>query len=100
MTAPDQARRDGGRQGSPHLADHAETIAHALLGEPNRELSTKAQLRFRTHGSLAVEVKGCKAGQWYDHEAETGGGLLDLIIRERGGTRRDSHGLDQAVARD
>ena len=50
------------------LADHAETIARALLGEPNGSLSTKGKLRFGNHGSLAVEIKGKRAGTWYCHE--------------------------------
>jgi hypothetical protein len=66
-----------------NLADHAETIARALLGTPNAALSTKAQLRYGTNGSLAIEISGDKCGAWYDHELETGGGLLDLIMRER-----------------
>ena len=57
------------------LAQHAETIAGALLGEPNKHLSTKHQLRFGTHGSLAVEIEGRKAGSWFDHESSVGGGL-------------------------
>jgi hypothetical protein len=72
------------------LDQHAETIARALLGEPNKALSTKAQLRFGTHGSVAVEIVGKKAGTWYDHATESGGGLLTLIVRERGGTRREA----------
>ena len=72
------------------LAQHAEAIARALLGEPNRHLSSKSQLRFGAHGSVAVEIGGHKVGTWYDHEAGSGGGLLDLIVRERGGTRRDA----------
>jgi hypothetical protein len=69
------------------LAQHAETIARALLGEPNQRLSNGSQLRFGAHGSIAVEIEGRKAGAWFDHEADTGGGLLDLIVRVRGGTK-------------
>jgi putative DNA primase/helicase len=72
------------------LAQHAETIARALLGEPNCDLSSRSQLRFGNRSSLAVEIEGRKAGQWFDHETETGGGLLDLIVRERGGTKADA----------
>jgi hypothetical protein len=68
----------------PDLARHAEQIARALLGEPNEDLSTKRELRYGTHGSLAVEIRGKKAGTWYCHETKTGGGMLDLIVRERG----------------
>jgi 5S rRNA maturation endonuclease (ribonuclease M5) len=72
------------------LAPHTGTIARALLGEPNKHLSTKAQLRFGNHGSVAVAIKGRSAGTWFDHEAGNGGGLLDLVVRERGGSKRDA----------
>jgi putative DNA primase/helicase len=66
------------------LASHTKTIAKHLLGEPNKDLSTKAQWRYGTKGSLSVEVDGDKAGQWYDHEQKVGGGLVELIRREKG----------------
>jgi hypothetical protein len=65
------------------LGRHIERIALALLGEPNRGLSTRDQLRYGAHGSLAIELAGEQAGAWYDHEREEGGGALDLIQRER-----------------
>jgi hypothetical protein len=61
-----------------------ETVARALLGEPNRHLSSKDELRFGNNGSVSVELNGGKAGAWYDHEVKSGGGLLDLIRREKG----------------
>jgi hypothetical protein len=67
-----------------NLAPHAEAIARALLGEPNKRQSTKAQLRFGSKGALAVEIAGAKAGTWYDHEAKAGGGMLALVRREKG----------------
>jgi len=54
-------------------------IAGLLLGEPNRRLSSKAELRYGTKGSLSVDLEN---GRYYDHEAQTGGGVLDLIQRE------------------
>lgn len=66
------------------LAPHVETICRALLGEPNRALSTKSQLRFGSHGSLAVEIAGPKAGEWFDHENQVGGGPLDLLKAKAG----------------
>lgn len=56
-----------------------EPVARRLLGEPNAGLSSAAQLRFGTHGSIAVEISGDKAGTWFDHENQRGGGVLDLI---------------------
>ena len=59
-------------------------VARALLGEPNARLSTARELRYGTHGSLAVHVGGERAGTWRDHEAGEGCTVLDLVIRETG----------------
>ena len=59
-------------------------VAHALLGEPNARLSNARELRYGTHGSLAVHVGGPHAGTWRDHEADAGGGVLALVVREAG----------------
>ena len=56
-------------------------VAKLLLGDPNKELSTKAELRFGTNGSLSVDLKkAC----WRDHETEEGGGVLELIRAYKG----------------
>jgi KaiC/GvpD/RAD55 family RecA-like ATPase len=68
----------------PDLAPHIGEIARWVLGEPNRQLSNRAQLRFGHNGSVAVEIAGANRGQWYDHEAEIGGDALGLL-REKGG---------------
>ncbi|MFO1127826.1 MAG: AAA family ATPase [Rhodospirillales bacterium] len=70
---------------SAGLALHMGEIAQRLLGEPNRALSTRTQLRFGTHGSLAVEIGGDEAGTWYDHENKTGGGVIDFVKRHING---------------
>jgi putative DNA primase/helicase len=67
-----------------NLAHHAKAIARAFLGEPNKTLSTNMQLRFGTNGSVAVEIAGEKAGTWYDHENGVGGGMMELIQRQKG----------------
>ena len=54
-------------------------IARRILGEPNKAQSSRNQLRFGAHGSVAVEVGGEKAGTWFDHENTIGGGVRDLI---------------------
>ncbi len=72
MTAPPDA--------APEFVRAIGPVARELLGEPNRALSSKAELRFGTRGSLAVELA---AGTWFDHELGQGGGLLDLVQRER-----------------
>jgi putative DNA primase/helicase len=61
------------------LTSLTEPIARRLLGDPNPHLSTKTELRFGTHGSMAVVIAGPKRGTWYDHEAGEGGGVLDLV---------------------
>ncbi|AHE99391.1 hypothetical protein THITH_15120 [Thioalkalivibrio paradoxus ARh 1] len=69
------------------LPDLAEPVARLLLGEPNPRLSSSRELRYGRHGSVSVDLA---AGTWYDHEAGTGGGVLDLIRRETGAvTTRD-----------
>ena len=54
------------------LDARVDEIARHLLGEPNRALSSRTQLRFGRNGSLAVEIAGAKRGQWYDHENKRG----------------------------
>jgi hypothetical protein len=64
-----------------------KTVARRLLGEPNRALSTKTELRYGRKGSLAVDLN---KNTWFDHEAGVGGGVLDLIVRENGGSYREA----------
>ncbi len=83
------------------LLDRIADIARQLLGDPNQRLSTSAQLRFGRNGSVAVETAGPKAGTWFDHENEIGGGAWDLL-RVKGGMEkpaatqwlRDELGID------
>ena len=65
-------------------------MARALLGEPNARLRTAREFRYGSHGSLAVHVGGEYAGTWRDHEADEGGGVLALVMRERGGSEREA----------
>lgn len=60
---------------------HMEAVARKCLGEPNARLSTKAELRFGTNGSLSIDLE---RGVWADHEAATGGGVMDFLAREKG----------------
>jgi hypothetical protein len=62
-------------------------VAKALLGAPNQHLSGTTNLRYGTHGSLSVDLN---KNVWHDHETNKGGGVLDLIIRERGGDRAEA----------
>jgi putative DNA primase/helicase len=72
------------------LAGRAADVATALLGEPNRAMSSKREMRFGRHGSLSFVVDGPKAGMWHDHQVGTGGDILSLILRERGSGFRDA----------
>lgn len=63
------------------LARHMEGVARTLLGEPNKAMSSKVELRFGSNGSLSVDLKKATA---FDHEASEGGGVLWLIHRQTG----------------
>ena len=65
----------------------ARPVALALLGEPNPRASTAQELRYGRKGSLQVTIAGEWAGRWYDFEAGTTGGVLDLVARVQGGDR-------------
>ncbi len=54
-------------------------MARALLGEPST--CTRTELRYGRKGSLSVDVV---RGRWHDFETGEGGGVLDLVTRERG----------------
>jgi hypothetical protein len=69
------------------IANLIQPVALELLGEPNRALSSQSELRFGSNGSLSVAIAGKKIGQWNSFEDGTSGGVLDLIVRERGGSR-------------
>lgn len=71
-------------EAAERLNERVEDVARTLLGEPNRELSTRAQWRYGNRGSLAIEIAGDKRGQWYDHENGGGGGMLDLVKTHTG----------------
>jgi hypothetical protein len=59
-------------------------LARDLCGDPNRGLSSPQQLRFGTHGSVAVEIAGDNAGRWFDHAQRLGGDGLELIKHRQG----------------
>jgi hypothetical protein len=63
----------------------AEYIAKDLLGEPNKQQTSKNELRFGEHGKLSVRITGDKAGTWYDFSKGEGGDLFDLVSSVRGG---------------
>ncbi len=66
------------------LRADADTIAEALLGVPNRALSTKHTSRWGSKGSLKLELRGAKRGIWHSKESDQGGDLLALIRQQHG----------------
>jgi hypothetical protein len=64
-----------------NFSDIMEPVARALLGEPNRKLSNARELRWGSRGSFCVDLQ---KGVWSDYETGQGGGVLDLITREKG----------------
>ncbi len=59
-----------------------EPVAARLLGEPNSRLSKPPKdIRYGAHGSMKIDTV---AGQFYDHEAGVGGGVLVLIKHKLG----------------
>jgi hypothetical protein len=60
---------------------HMSRVAQHLLGQPNRALSKQDELRFGTNGSLSVDLR---KGTFFDFEANEGGGVLDLVKRQKG----------------
>ena len=65
----------------------ARPVAVALLGDPNLRLSTARELRYGRKGSFAVRLD---SGQWFDHEAGAGGGVIALVKRERQCSTREA----------
>jgi putative DNA primase/helicase len=70
------------------LRARAPEIAAELLGKPSSR--SGQEWRWGRKGSLAVVITGARTGMWFDHEAGTGGGLVDLVARTRGLSRREA----------
>src|SRR5262245_60058512 len=84
-----RSQQQHSRVNGSHDADIAslmQEVAQLLFGEPNNALSSKTELRYGSHGSLAISLP---KGTWYDHEEKRGGGVLDLIARQTGRVNKD-----------
>lgn len=66
------------------VIDRIEDIAVAAFGEKNKAMSSGRELRFGSKGSKAVQLIGERRGSWFDHEADEGGGPLDLLKHHPG----------------
>ena len=63
--------------GQPALIVRAmEPVALELLGKPTTV--TRHDLTFGTRGSMCISLD---KGTWFDHEANEGGGVLDLVMK-------------------
>jgi hypothetical protein len=80
------------------LNDRVADVARELLGEPNKALSSRQQLRIGRNGSVSVELDGEKRGQWYDHEVGEGGDMLDLVARSIGKSARSKDDFPMVLA--
>jgi putative DNA primase/helicase len=66
------------------LRARAEEIVRSYLGEPNRWLSTKRQLRWGRNGSFLLNVAGDWNGCWFDHENSVGGDIIEFLRQQLG----------------
>jgi hypothetical protein len=62
------------------LAQLMPTVAKAIFGDPTEKQRRGTEWRYRSRGSLSINLA---KGTWFDHEAGEGGGVLDLIRKER-----------------
>ncbi|MCV9960770.1 AAA family ATPase [Pararhizobium sp. BT-229] len=59
----------------------ARRILGEAIGEPNKHMSTRAEIRWGKNGSVAVDLV---KGTWYDHEDQIGGGVFELLRAFKG----------------
>ncbi len=61
------------------LRGRIDDLSIALLGEPNRPLSGKRELRFGSKGAVRVWIAGPRRGGWADFSGDAKGDPLGLI---------------------
>lgn len=61
------------------FASLIEPVARHLWGEPPKAFVTKHSIRWGSNGSKAIDLQ---KGAWFDHEAQEGGNVLELVMRE------------------
>jgi hypothetical protein len=63
-------------------------VAIEILGEPNKTLSNKIELRWGSRGAFSVNMA---KGTWCDHsDGDSGGGVLDLLKSKKGLDKSDA----------
>lgn len=60
-----------------------EKAARELFGEPTRQSKHELHFDTGTYG-ISVCIAGPKAGTWFDHDTNEGGGVLKLVQRQIG----------------
>jgi putative DNA primase/helicase len=73
--------------GHPDYSGLMAEVALTLLGEPTSKRQGGREWRYGSHGSLSIDVPKVV---YFNYEANQGGGVLDLIVREIGGDHRDA----------
>ncbi len=74
-------QRDAGRHHSSARGidlQRIPDIVRAVLGEPNKAMSTKTAWRYGGKGGLSIDLT---KGVWFDHKSGENGGVLALVVR-------------------
>ncbi|CAL7959125.1 conserved hypothetical protein [Gammaproteobacteria bacterium] len=66
------------------LSNSAESFVERILGRPNERLSSAAEWRYGSKGSLVINMSGGKKGLWHNFETGEFGNLLTLMQKEIG----------------
>lgn len=64
--------------------DRCEELAVKLLGNPTS--ADRHEMRWGSHGKLALQLAGDKRGLWFDFSTGKGGDIITLIVDTPGGT--------------
>jgi len=66
------------------------SLATDLLGEPNKHMSRKTELRFGSKGSILFNIAEPREGQWHDFETGEKGNIFKLVQREKNLTFKEA----------
>jgi hypothetical protein len=81
ITETKQDYKENAQQINEVLSAQFESLAHHLLGEPNRKLSSANNLRYGSKGSLSINIQ---KGLWHNFETGEKGNVLQLISMQMG----------------
>ena len=95
-----ETRRPGqglpAESGRAALLPHAEELFRAAFGEPVNPAAREWRARGRT--CIAMTMRGERRGLWFDHAADAGGDLLDLVAITRCGLASAREDRPRALA--